>query len=214
MMTADDYIQTVLDMMPATTPSRLQIATELRGHIAERLAQGLPLEEVLRQLGDPATLAESYLSAEPLLSAPFMTRVGAKIIDTICVALVICPLALLLAQLVPRGFRPVFMLVMLLGVGSLAFGLYTMIAERRRGQTVGKRMLGLRVVTETGARISIGQALVRQLPAVLQVYWIDALFALFTDKSQRAFEMLSKTRVVRALAFGLFLTAAAASGRV
>jgi len=34
------------------------------------------------------------------------------------------------------------------------------------------------------------------LPAVLQVGWIDAMFALFTEKSQRAFEMLSKTRVV------------------
>ena len=30
----------------------------------------------------------------------------------------------------------------------------------------------------------------------LQVYWIDVLFALFTDKNQRAFELLSKTRVV------------------
>jgi hypothetical protein len=30
------------------------------------------------------------------------------------------------------------------------------------------------------------------------VYWIDVMFALFTDRSQRAFEMLSKTRVVRA----------------
>jgi hypothetical protein len=36
------------------------------------------------------------------------------------------------------------------------------------------------------------------LPMFLQVFWIDAMFALFTDKSQRAFEMLSKTRVVRA----------------
>jgi hypothetical protein len=30
----------------------------------------------------------------------------------------------------------------------------------------------------------------------LQVYMIDALFALFTEKHQRAFELLSKTRVV------------------
>jgi hypothetical protein len=37
---------------------------------------------------------------------------------------------------------------------------------------------------------------VRQLPMFLQMYWIDVLFALFTEKSQRAFELLSKTRVV------------------
>jgi len=28
------------------------------------------------------------------------------------------------------------------------------------------------------------------------VFWIDVLFALFTERSQRAFELLSKTRVV------------------
>ena len=50
---------------------------------------------------------------------------------------------------------------------------------------------------ESGARISAGQAVVRNLPWLLELFWIDALFALFTDKRQRAFEMLSKTRVVR-----------------
>jgi hypothetical protein len=39
---------------------------------------------------------------------------------------------------------------------------------------------------------------VRQLPVFLQVFWIDVMFALFMEKRQRAFEMLSKTRVVRA----------------
>jgi len=42
----------------------------------------------------------------------------------------------------------------------------------------------------------LGQSVVRQLPMVLQIYWIDGLFAFFTDKQQRAFELLSKTRVV------------------
>lgn len=51
--------------------------------------------------------------------------------------------------------------------GSLLFGLYTVVAERRVGQTVGKRLLGLRVVRESGARISLGQAIVRQLPMFL-----------------------------------------------
>ena len=37
----------------------------------------------------------------------------------------------------------------------------------------------------------------RNLPWLLEVWWIDALFALFTDRNQRAFELLSKTRVVR-----------------
>jgi uncharacterized RDD family membrane protein YckC len=76
--------------------------------------------------------------------------------------------------------------------------LYPLLAEYRYGKTLGKHWLGLRVVRESGARISFGQSVVRQLPLFLEVFWIDVLFALFTDKHQRAFELLSKTRVVHA----------------
>ena len=205
-MTEDDYINRVLDMLPNTLPSRAQIATELRGHIGERVSQRQPLDEVLRQLGDPAALADSYLSAEPLVSAPFWSRAAAKIVDVMVLLVVICPVAWLISQLVPPGFRPLIMLLTVFAGGSIVFGVYTMVAERRYSQTLGKHLLGLQVVRETGARISMGQAFVRQLPALLQVYWIDVCFALFTDKSQRAFELLSKTRVVRALAFCLFVS--------
>jgi uncharacterized RDD family membrane protein YckC len=196
--TADDYVKTVLDMMPPTMAQRQQIAAELRSHIAERLAHGHSIDAVLKQLGDPATLADSYLSAEPLVSAGFGSRAVAKLLDGLAVLAVVCPIAWVVSRLVPDGFgMPVAMLVVLVG-GSLLFGVYTVIAEYRRGQTIGKRLQGIRVVSETGARISLGQAIVRQFSMFLQVYWIDVMFALFTDKSQRAFEMLSKTRVVQA----------------
>jgi len=42
---------------------------ELRSNIAERVAHGDPLDGVLRQLGDPLTLAESYLASIPLTAA-------------------------------------------------------------------------------------------------------------------------------------------------
>ena len=198
MTTADDYVNTVLGMMPPTMPQRTQIAAELRSHIAERLAHGHTLDAVLKQLGDPATLADSYLSAEPLVSADVGSRVVAKLLDGLAVLAVVCPIAWVVSRLLPAGFGPIVAILVVLVGGSLLFGVYTMVAEYRRGQTIGKRLQGIRVVSETGARISLGQAIVRQLSMFLQVYWIDAMFALFTDKSQRAFEMLSKTRVVRA----------------
>ena len=197
-MTADDYVNKVLAVLPETMPQREQIGAELRSHIAERLSHGHPLDEVLRQLGDPATLADSYLSAEPLVSASFGARALAKIVDAVGVFAVICPVAYLISRLMPEGFGPIVMLLVGIGGGSLLMGLYTIASEYRQGQTIGKRTQGLRVVTENGARISAGQAIVRQLPVFIQVFWIDAMFALFTDRSQRAFEMLSKTRVVRA----------------
>ena len=41
-MTADNYVNRVLDALPRATPRREQIVMELRGHIAERRAAGQP----------------------------------------------------------------------------------------------------------------------------------------------------------------------------
>jgi uncharacterized RDD family membrane protein YckC len=196
MTTEEQYINRVLENMPRATPRRTQIALELRGHIAERLAHGHTIDEALRQLGDPMTLAESYLSAVPLISAPFLRRAAAKIIDVLSLLAVLVPILWLAFQFAGDEFG--FPLVIIGGVlgGTVLFGIYVVVAEALAGRTLGKRLLGLRVVRESGARISIGQSIVRQLPIFLQVYWIDAMFALFTEKSQRAFELLSKTRVV------------------
>jgi uncharacterized RDD family membrane protein YckC len=200
MTAADDYINRVLDHLPRGTPMREQIAMELRGNIAERLESGQPVADVLRQLGDPTTLAESYLSALPLVSGSFLRRGVAKLIDVIVVVLTILVLVGLPTYWVANRQQWPFLLgfgmLLIILAASFGFGLYTIVAEHWLGLTLGKRALGLRVVRESGAPIGLGQSIVRQLPMFLQVYWIDVLFALFTDKSQRAFELLSKTRVV------------------
>jgi len=197
MRTAEDYIDRVLQHMPRATPLRSQIALELRGHIAERMANGQPLDDIVTQLGDPATLAESYLSAVPLVSASFVRRAAAKIIDvlTLIVADVIVAAPLVWLLWGHEGLM-VFVPLLALIFTNVLFLVYTVAAESQWGQTIGKHLLGVRAVRESGARISVGQAFVRHLPVFLQVFAIDALFALFTDKSQRAFELLSKRRVV------------------
>ena len=201
MTTADDYINRVLDHLPSGTPLRAQIAMELRGHIAERLENGQLVADVLRQLGDPTTLAESYLSAVPLVSASFLQRGLAKLVDVIVVVLTVLvgvgvPAFLFAWRQQQWPFLFGFGMLAVILAASFGFGFYMIVAEHWLGFTVGKRMLGLRVVRESGAPIGLGQSIVRQLPMFLQIFWIDVLFALFTDKSQRAFELLSKTRVV------------------
>lgn len=195
-MTAEDYISRVLDALPPDMPAREQIAMELGGNIAERLERGQSMEAVLSQLGDPRVLADSYLSAVPLVPATFFSRVWAKLVDGalfVTAAVVLSAVAWLTAP--PEA--AIFLLFAILLAASFGFAIYTVVAESRSGQTVGKRMMGLRAVQESGARISLGQAVVRQLPMFLELFAIDALFALFTDKHQRAFELLSKTRVVK-----------------
>src|SRR5262245_52064770 len=92
-MTSNDYIDQVLGHLPPGTPQRTQIALELGGHIAERVERGQTVDEVVRQLGDPAALADSYLSAVPLAPASFVRRGAAKTVD----------LLIFLACLVPAG---------------------------------------------------------------------------------------------------------------
>lgn len=200
MTTIDDYIARVLSGLPRTTPLRTQIAMELRGHIAERMADGQTVEVALRQLGDADQLAESYLRELPLEAASLAARIAAKAIDlamVVALAGTVIGLAAAYVWLTDRGQLAPFLLLAALVGGSLGFVVYTVVAEWKTGATLGKRAMGLQVVRESGAPIGLGQAVVRQLPVTLQFFWVDVLFALFTERRQRAFELLSKTRVVR-----------------
>jgi uncharacterized RDD family membrane protein YckC len=199
MTSTDSYIARVLDQLPRDGAMREQIALELRGHIAERLDHGVAEGEVLQQLGDPTLLAESYLSAIPLEPGSLVARGLAKLVDlALAVAFTAVAALLGLALLWLAGRPEYWPFAMAEGiiVGALGFLIYTIVAEARQGATLGKRWLRLHVVRESGGPIGAGQAIVRQLPWMLQIVWIDVLFALFTDRRQRTFELLSKTRVV------------------
>ena len=189
----DDYVAQVLHRLPPDSEIRSQVEMEVRSHIAERLEHGEALDAALRQMGDPAQLAESYLAAIPLVAAPFWPRVWAKLLDFVVAFAVLAPLVWLAGQVSPEAF----IIVCVLGL-AVVLPLYPIVAEYQFAKTIGKHLFGLRVVRESGARISFGQSIVRQLPAFFQVFWIDAMFAVFTERHQRAFELLSKTRVVLA----------------
>lgn len=193
MTVEEHYVSQVLARLPRIPALQSQVAMELRSHIAERVEHGQTVAVAIAQLGDPVTLAESYLAAIPLLPATFWRRGAAKILDFVAFVCVCLPVVWLISRLAP--FEIVLLGVVLILVSG---SLYPLVAEYIWGETLGKHLLGLRVVRESGGRISFGQSVVRQLPMVLQVFWIDVLFALFTEKHQRAFEVLSKTRVVLA----------------
>ena len=210
MTAAERYVADVIARVPYEARLRDQIAMEVRGHIAERVEHGGSEAEAIRQLGDPVALAESYLAAIPLVSGSFLGRVGAKLIDLALFAVIVIPIGIAAWMQFGRVEPAVLPALLLLACIILVvpgFAVYTAIAEHQFSRTIGKHLMGLRVVRESGGRIGFGQALVRQLPMFFEVFLIDAMFALFTDRSQRAFEMASKTRVVKA--FGGTSTASA-----
>jgi uncharacterized RDD family membrane protein YckC len=192
---ADDYIRSVIRCLPPAGPMRARIEMELRVIVAEQLQRGRNQDEVTRQLGDPLSLAESYLSSAPLVTAPLKRRIGAKLADMAFVGIAIVPALVMAGRALQPEMAALVVVAGLVG-GAVGFGAGTIGMEYWLGQTPGKRLLGLQVVRESGAAIGLGQALVRQLPMFFQFYWVDVLFAFFTPKRQRAFELLSKTRVV------------------
>ena len=200
MTTFDGYVEQVLDRIPPHLPLRDRVAQDLRSTFADRQRLGQSAEEAIRQLGDPTTLAESYLSAVPMTPAPFMARVGAKLLDAVLYGLVLPIPAILFIRMTYSGIGPGprnFVPILMIGLIAMGFWLLSAVAETRYSRTPGKKLMGLHVVRESGTRISFGQALVRQLPVFLNILFIDALFALFTERHQRAFELLSRTRTVR-----------------
>lgn len=69
------------------------------------------------------------------------------------------------------------------------------------GQTVGKRLFGLRVIQESGVRVSWLQALLRNLARPVDrlplFYFVGGAAALFTQSQQRLGDLLAGTVVVR-----------------
>lgn len=192
-MTMESYLARLGDAMPGMMPEREQIIADVRAHIEEGTQRGEALDAVLARLGEPTDLAASYLSEVPLVSASLGRRAAAMAID-VAIPVVIAALAGLFVTTgeVSRGT----MLIVLGFAVTAGFITYILVGETRLGQTLGKHWLKLLVVRESGARISVGQAIVRLLPSLLHVWFIDVIFALFTERHQRAFELLSKTRVV------------------
>lgn len=77
--------------------------------------------------------------------------------------------------------------------------IYFPIIESIRGQTLGKLILGLKVVTKSGNRISFGQALKRHVADIID-FCFFGLVAFITIKNtpdhQRVGDLLAKTIVV------------------
>ena len=130
-------------------------------------------------------------------------RVGAILLDTVIVLLPLYVVAGLLfgesrasggsASVSLSGWPFVITTV-------IAFG-YFFALELTMGPTVGKKIVGIRVVSDRDAELTTGQALVRTVLRLVDgfaFYLVGFITALASDKNQRVGDMAASTRVVRA----------------
>ena len=81
--------------------------------------------------------------------------------------------------------------------------IYCIVLEWRwSGQTIGKRLLGLRVIDERGLRLQLPQVVLRNIMRLIDappplLYLIGGITALVSRKGQRLGDMAANTVVVR-----------------
>lgn len=204
MKPADRYIDDVMRHVFATQQDLEKLKTDLRSHFAEGEAAGREPRDIILGLGTPEEVAAAFNAEREFHYASFWERLFAFFGDCGILLIVILPvLALgLLGGVVGSepGEVPIVWFVIcflfflaLVGVGIFYFPLF----ESHYGKTPGKHLMRIRVRRENGAPISLGQAFVRRLSFYFDMLWIDALFIPFTDKHQRALDIVAKTVVAR-----------------
>ncbi|MFC7234443.1 RDD family protein [Halosegnis marinus] len=128
-------------------------------------------------------------------------RIAAQVVDTVALFVQLVAVTVLLGALVRPSTET--------GVEGLAFlALFTLplygglLEGFWNGQTLGKRLLGIRVVDRRGRDPGVGAAFLRNVPAVVLFSWVTtavALAAIATgDRRQRVFDGVAGTHVVDA----------------
>ena len=204
MKPVDRYVEEVLRHVLASPDERERLETDLRAHFAEAESQDASPSRILSEMGSPEEVAAAFNAEQRLEHAGFWQRLVAFFADVgalIGLTLPALSLGVLMAtRLFPDGEPPLEGILLLIVAGSAVIGIivfYFPILEARFGKTLGKHLMRLRVVRETGAPIGLGQAFVRRLSMYFEMLVIDALFIPFTDKRQRALDVVAKTVVVR-----------------
>jgi len=206
MSEAERYLHEVLRHVPAAFPERrARIAADLRSHLAESVAAGESEAGAVRRMGPAEEAARTFLHDAPLPLAPLADRLGAYVLDNALLAApVLAAFALggmrdpaWLASLDDPGTPGATIVVVAVVAATLAVPLlYFPLLEARSGQTPGKRLFGIAVVRASGTAVRFGAALLRRLPSLFNFALLDALFAPFTARRQRAFDIVAGTLVV------------------
>ncbi|CND42139.1 RDD family protein [Mycobacterium tuberculosis] len=137
--------------------------------------------------------------------AEWGSRAGGYIIDYLIFAgpvFVLYLLSLMLTSSGSGGAAVLGLLFMLVGLAlSVAGGLWICYQEGTTGQSIGKRQMGIRLVSaQTGQPIGFGMAFVRKIAHVADSFlcYIGFLWPLWDDRKQTFADKICNTIVVRA----------------
>ncbi len=209
MSEVERYVQEVMRNTQAPPRERQRIEADLRAHLEEAMRAGEPASVAIGRMGTPAEVAAEFMAQMALPYAGFWRRLGAFAVDLAIIVLaagIVAVLGLVASNQVPQrpqGIGYVLGAIAIAATVGCALAvvgivlLYFPLLEARFGRTVGKRLLGLRVLQESGLPIGLKEAFLRRLSFYFEVLAVDALFVLFTARHQRAFDIVARTVVIQ-----------------
>ena len=141
--------------------------------------------------------------------APLSLRVSAHLIDLGLMAIAVEVLAWGLDLPSPGPLRNLFFDLNILGLYGAWYVSYLALTEWLAGATLGKLLLGLRVVSDKGEKPTLWAVLVRNLIGFFERHPVLAAFAalptiFLTPRSQRLGDLLGRTLVVHKTAMDRF----------
>lgn len=154
------------------------------------VADGLDLGDV----GNVVVTPEGVQLDQPVAGLP--SRMLSRLIDTVVMLMLMTVLALPVAfiQQVVGGYAQVGMMLLVLFGYPMAFELIF------RGRTLGKMIVGLRVVTAEGGPVRLRHVTIRAVMAIFEILGtfgtLAVLTAFFSSRSQRLGDMAAGTYVV------------------
>jgi uncharacterized RDD family membrane protein YckC len=218
----DQYLMEIARNITAPLQQKEQFLGDLRSHIEESMIDGETEAASIGKLDKAEDVAAEFMVSVELPYAGFWVRTLAFLVDmTLCLYTTVFMYAVVLgfpyliwsqlkaisiieavenvATLTMLGsLSPILvpMLILVVLGTAVLFLLYFPILEARFGQTFGKRLLGLRVLKENLTAIGMKEAFLRRISYFVEILVIDALFIPFSEKKQRAFDVVASTVVV------------------
>lgn len=208
----DGYIKEIGAFLPYPEKRKIPVLEELRKDVQDAMGSEKRPPSVV--FGSPIEVAKNLSTAQDWGTKPagWGTRFIAYIIDIASLMAVFAVFFLFQLILVDFQIDEIKWHTMRIPFGFLFFGIpmvgfilgYFIVLEKTYSKTIGKRLLGLIVVDESGINITWTQSLIRnftKVPFLASFLPFDILFGILSEKTrgrkQRVLDFVAGTKIIQ-----------------
>ncbi|OLS21828.1 MAG: hypothetical protein HeimC3_33500 [Candidatus Heimdallarchaeota archaeon LC_3] len=208
----DRYIKEINKLLPYSENKKTPILEELKNDVQDAMGSDKRPPSVV--FGSPHEVAMNVSISQnwDTQKASWMRRTLAFVIDftllsALLYILVIYPLMVSFERPIELPDRIIFFTILNIFIGIPAFVAllsYFIVLEKIYSTTIGKKLLGLIVIDETGIRITWSQGLIRnitKIPFIGQFLIFDVIIGMFSVKTRkknlRVLDLVAGTQVVQ-----------------